>query len=88
MVMARLKGVSGVGVFRRLQRAGLGVRSQEGRAEEGTQIGSERRSSGKYLSALHLASEPLSRNGLEGAEGWDPEMPFLTWISSLRSFVR
>lgn len=88
MVMARLKGVSGVGVFRRLQRAGLGGRCREGRAEEGTQIGSERRSSGKYLSALQRASEPLSRNGLEGAEGWYPEMPFLTWISSLRSFVR
>lgn len=76
--------MSGVRVFRRLQRAGLVGRSQEGRAEEGTQIGS----SGKYLSALQLASEPLSRNGLEGAEGWDTEMPFLTWISSLRSFVR
>lgn len=55
----------------------LGARSQ-GRGG-GAQIGSEQRSSGKYLFALQLAAEPLSKNGLEGADGGrDTEMPALT----------
>lgn len=64
MVMARLKGVSGVGVFRRLQRAGLVGRSQEGRAEEGTQIGSEQRCLG---STCLLCSWPQNHSA---GMGW------------------